>query len=56
MNKEIISSAMSAIKTKSPGVKLQTRDYQILQFILEQKFLSLEIIYFRFFDWREGQT
>ncbi len=56
MNKEIISSAMSALKVKSPGVKLQTRDYELLQFILEQKFVSLEIIYFRFFDVRTDSS
>ena len=40
----------------APSIKLQPRDYEILQFILEQKFASLETIYFRFFDVRESDS
>ena len=40
----------------SVGGRMQARDYQIMRFILEQKFCSLEAIYFRFFDTRSAPT
>jgi hypothetical protein len=55
-NKDIIESFDQASKTKSDGFELQVRDYEILRFILEQKFASLEAIYFRFFDARKAET
>lgn len=37
-------------------IRLQIRDQEILKFILEQKFASLEHIYFAFFDKRESEN
>ena len=53
-NKDILTSVTDVIYPKSPGLILQDRDYEILKFILEQKFSSLEAIYFRFFDARKN--
>jgi hypothetical protein len=36
-----------------PGFRLTDRDYQIFGFLLDQKFASLEALYFRFFDGRK---
>lgn len=49
--KEIISP-----RNNTPNIRLQKRDYEILQFILDQKFASLEVIYFRFFDTRMNES
>ena len=54
--KDFIQSLTDAITTKKAGGRLQSRDYEIMQFILEQKFCSLEAIYFRFFDTRKSPT
>lgn len=51
--KELVRSVTEAVHTKSPGFELTARDYEILRFILEQKFCSLEAIFFRFFDARK---
>lgn len=53
-SKELRESLPSAVGKGVLGVRLQPRDYEILRFILEQKFVSLESIYFRFFDVRAG--
>ena len=39
-------------QAKSPGFRLQERDYDVFGFLLDQKFASLEALYFRFFDAR----
>jgi hypothetical protein len=39
--------------TKAPGFRLTERDVQILKFVYEQKFATLELLYFRFFDRRK---
>ena len=54
--KEFITSLTDSVTAKSPHGRLQPRDYEIMRFILEQKFCSLESIYFRFFDVRETQA
>ena len=54
--KEFITSLTDSITAKSPHGRIQPRDYEIMRFILEQKFSSLESIYFRFFDVRDSQT
>lgn len=54
--KEFITSLTDSITAKSPYGRIQPRDYEIMRFILEQKFCSLESIYFRFFDVRESQA
>ena len=41
---------------KGPGFRLTARDYQIFGFLLDQKFASLEALYFRFFDGRKAPT
>lgn len=41
-----------AVPAKSPGFRLTERDVELLGFLLDQKFASLEQIYFRFFDVR----
>src|SRR3974377_1995412 len=41
---------------RSPGFRLQERDYDIFGFLLDQKFASLEALYFRFFDARKSPT
>src|ERR1019366_6424173 len=55
-NKDLIESVNQALHTTTSGLELQPRDYEILRFILEQKFASLEAIYFRFFDVRKLDT
>ncbi len=50
--KDFIKSFTSAINKPKALGRMQARDYEILKFILEQKFCSLEAIYFRFFDVR----
>jgi hypothetical protein len=50
--KDFIKSFTSAINKPKALGRMQPRDYEILKFILEQKFCSLEAIYFRFFDVR----
>lgn len=54
--KDFIQSLTDALTTKKSGGRLQPRDYEIMRFILEQKFCSLEAIYFRFFDARKTQS
>lgn len=54
--KDFIKSLTDSITTKKAGGRLTPRDYDILRFILEQKFSSLEALYFRFFDVRKSQT
>jgi hypothetical protein len=54
--KEIETSIKESRKTKTKEVELQRRDYDILRFLLEQKFASLEAIYFRFFDKRKSSS
>jgi hypothetical protein len=54
--KDFIQSYTEALTNKSAGGRLQSRDYEIMRFILEQKFCSLEAIYFRFFDTRKSAT
>ena len=54
--KDFIQSFTDALTNKNAGGRLQTRDYEIMRFILEQKFCSLEAIYFRFFDVRKLPT
>ena len=54
--KEFIASLTDSITAKSPHGRIQPRDYEIMRFILEQKFCSLEAIYFRFFDVRKSQA
>ncbi len=41
---------------KSLKIRLTDRDFEILGFLLDQKFASLEQIYFRFFDARKAVT
>ena len=41
------------MSTRSFETLLQKRDYEIMRFILHQKFASLEVLYFRFFDVRK---
>lgn len=41
---------------KAPAFRLTPRDYQILRFLLEQKFAPLEALYFAFFDQRPNPT
>ena len=41
---------------RSPGFRLTERDYDIFGFLLDQKFASLEALYFRFFDARKLAT
>lgn len=36
-----------------PGFRLTDRDYEIFGFLMDQKFASLEALYFRFFDGRK---
>lgn len=43
-------------KKKDVNFRLTDRDYEILAFLLDQKFASLEQLYFRFFDAREKVT
>lgn len=41
-------------KQVSPGFRLTERDYQLFSFLLDQKFASLEALFFRFFDPRSN--
>lgn len=41
---------------KSLKIRLTDRDFEIFGFLLDQKFASLEQIYFRFFDARKAVT
>jgi len=41
---------------KSPGFRLTERDYDIFGFLLDQKFASIETLYFRFFDARANSS
>jgi hypothetical protein len=54
--KDFIQSLTDALTNKGAGGRLRPRDYEIMRFILEQKFCSLEAIYFRFFDARKSPT
>lgn len=51
--KDFLKSFTDSIVTTKAGGRLQARDFEIMRFILEQKFCSLEAIYFRFFDVRK---
>jgi len=51
--KDFLKSLTDSLATSGINGKLQARDYEIMRFILEQKFCSLEAIYFRFFDVRK---
>jgi hypothetical protein len=53
--KDFIQSFADSLARTSPRARLQPRDYEIMRFILEQKFCSLEALYFRFFDARKSQ-
>ena len=53
--KDFLKSFTDSIVTTGAGGRLQPRDYEIMRFILEQKFCSLEAIYFRFFDVRKSK-
>ena len=44
------------VQKKSCGFRLTERDVELLGFLLDQKFASLEQIYFRFFDVRRKVT
>ena len=44
------------VQTKSSGFRLTDRDIELLGFLLDQKFASLEQLYFRFFDVRAKVT
>jgi hypothetical protein len=44
------------VQTKSCGFRLTERDVELLGFLLDQKFASLEQLYFRFFDVRRKVT
>lgn len=44
------------VKKKSCGFRLTERDVELLGFLLDQKFASLEQVYFRFFDVRAKVT
>lgn len=59
----VISTAEGALErpvrrqnTKSPGFRLTQRDYEVFGFLLDQKFASLEALYFRFFDARHAPS
>ena len=43
-------------RKKEVSFRLTSRDYEILSFLLDQKFASLEQLYFRFFDVRSKVT
>ena len=43
-------------KKSTVGFRLTDRDYDIFGFLLDQKFASLEALYFRFFDARQSPT
>lgn len=50
---ELVSSPVSSAMAKLvPGFRLTDRDYELFGFLLDQKFASLEALYFRFFDSR----
>lgn len=46
-------SASSTNAVKGVSLRLTVRDYDILRFLLDQKFASLEALYYRFFDHRK---
>lgn len=59
----VVSTADGSLKRpvrrqniKSPGFRLTPRDYDIFGFLLDQKFASLEALYFRFFDARQSPS
>ena len=54
--KDIIRGLKDSYTKNIKGWRLQKRDFSILSFILEQKFASLEMIYFAYFDKRKAQT
>ena len=45
---------MRAQEKTLKGIRLQKRDYEILKMLLDQKFLSLEMVYLRFFCLKES--
>lgn len=52
-----LSKSIKKIKSdKSLKIRLTDRDFEIFGFLLDQKFASLEQIYFRFFDARKAVT
>ena len=55
MEKEKKTQKGTHVRRKNiPNIRLQVRDYDILSFLLEQKFASLEMIYLGFFDERKS--
>ena len=46
---DFVQSFVDSYGKNLSGMRLQERDYQLLKFVLEQKFISLEMIYLRFF-------
>lgn len=44
------------IRERFSAFRLTDRDYEILKYLYDQKFCSLEILYFRFFDQRENRA
>lgn len=47
-----INRPLKGRRRQRPGFRLTSRDYLIFRFLLDQKFSSLEILFFRFFDGR----
>ena len=56
IDQKISNQIKSDKKLKSQNLRLTDRDLDLFGFILEQKFASLEQIYFRFFDVRKSIT
>jgi hypothetical protein len=48
-----VKSKRQVVEKKSAGFRLTERDIELLGFLLDQKFASLEQVYFRFFDVRQ---
>ena len=51
-----VKTKRAAVGPKSSGFRLTERDLELLGFLLDQKFASLEQVYFRFFDVRAKVT
>ena len=51
-----VKTKRAAVQAKSSGFRLTERDLELLGFLLDQKFASLEQVYFRFFDVRGKVT
>jgi len=52
----VLKASVKRQNIKSPGFRLTPRDYDIFGFLLDQKFASLEALYFRFFDARRSPS